>query len=271
MLAGHIAPQRLSARVYHEPFVGSAAVATTLAAMGRIRGGMVLTDANWRLMATHQAVRDNPGAVHEAMLALGDTREPYYEVRAAFNAHPRHGYDPTAVAAQMLWLNRAGFNGLYRENRKGEYNVPVGRGRLRLPPLAVLEDHAVGLAGAVLERATWDVALGFVQDDSVVYCDPPYLPEPPADGAASAFTAYQAGGFGQADHEALARACEAAARRGAVVVMSNALHAGTRALYPAERGWHLVETLTVERRIGGKSNRRDPAPEGVWVCAGMAG
>src|SRR5687768_5756898 len=109
---------------YFEPFAGSASVFLYRRAQNQIRGKAVLSDVNHKLMAFHRAIRDH---VDEVILALeelpkSDWRERYGEIREAYNAGPWEG---PAHAARFAWLNRACFNGLYRENRSGRFNVPV--------------------------------------------------------------------------------------------------------------------------------------------------
>ncbi|MCA9491504.1 MAG: Dam family site-specific DNA-(adenine-N6)-methyltransferase, partial [Myxococcales bacterium] len=122
-----LAPQIASAfaspceGTYYEPFVGSAAVYLHLKAEGKI-GRAVLSDANEKLVAVHRAVRDRVDDLLDALASLPteDWRERYYEVREAYNVGPFAG---PLHAARFIWLNRAGYNGLYRENRRGEFNV----------------------------------------------------------------------------------------------------------------------------------------------------
>src|SRR4029079_13738203 len=112
-----------------------------------------LSDVNPKLVAVHVAVRDDVEGVLRALATLPDEdwRDRYYEVRDAYNGGPFTG---AAHAARFLWLNRAGYNGLYRENRKGEFNVPCGKySALRLPDpdhfrrvSALLEDAEIRTA-----------------------------------------------------------------------------------------------------------------------------
>src|SRR5262245_34615845 len=100
---------------YFEPFVGSGAVVRHRKARGRV-GRAVLSDANAKLVAVHVAVRDEVDAVLRALAGLPTDdgwKDHYYEVRDLYNAGPFTG---AAHAARFLWLNRAGYNGLYREN-----------------------------------------------------------------------------------------------------------------------------------------------------------
>lgn len=229
---------------YYEPFVGSGAVFFHLKSTGRIRRA-VLSDANPKLVAVHMAVRDQVEAVLTAIDSLprSDWRERYYDVRAAYNRGPFAG---PLHAARFLWLNRAGFNGLYRENLRGEFNVPVGRySELRLPPREHFATVSALLAGTEIVAAPFSeiVARSGVGDH--VYCDPPYVPL----SVTACFTGY-CGPFGHSDQVALARSAERAAFAGATVVLSNHdLPIVRDELYPRHHGFRHVARPRVNRAI----------------------
>jgi DNA adenine methylase len=231
--------------VWFEPFVGSGAVFLHRRARGEI-GRAVLADANPKLIAFHAAVRDEPHAVIEALAALPTEgwESRYYEIRDRFNAGPHVGAEH---AARFLWLNRAGFNGLYRENRHGDFNVPVGRyAALRMPnPQTILEVSTL-LAGVELQAGGFETVLPQAQAGDQVYCDPPYVPL----NATAAFTAYCKSPFGLDEQVALAHASLRAAFRGAQVVLSNHdLPLVRNELYPESSGFKHVAKPQVSRAI----------------------
>jgi DNA adenine methylase len=201
---------------YLEPFTGSGAVFLYMRAQGLVRRA-VLSDANPKLMAVHIAVRDR---VEEVLAALGrlpseDWRERYYDVRDAYNRGPWEGPEH---AARFIWLNRAGFNGLYRENRSGEFNVPLGRyARLSLPA----PEHFRAVSGlfAGVEMVTCDFGelMSRARAGDHIYCDPPYVPL----SETASFTGYCKEPFGHAEQRRLADAARLAGARGARVVLSN--------------------------------------------------
>jgi DNA adenine methylase len=110
---------------YFEPFIGSGAVFLHRRAAGEVEDA-VLADANGKLAAVHIVVRDHLDLLLEALdrMPKDDYRDRYYEMRESYNRGPHQGPEH---AARFIWLNRAGFNGLYRENKRGDFNVPVGR------------------------------------------------------------------------------------------------------------------------------------------------
>ncbi|MFQ3639890.1 MAG: Dam family site-specific DNA-(adenine-N6)-methyltransferase, partial [Chloracidobacterium sp.] len=109
-------------RTYHEPFVGSGALFFRLYREGRLRHAS-LSDVNPELIDTYLAIRDEVTEVMRLLSEFQHHREYYYEVRAR---------DPWRLsrperAARMIYLNKTGYNGLYRVNQRGKFNVPFGR------------------------------------------------------------------------------------------------------------------------------------------------
>ena len=184
---------------YTEPFLGGAAVYLHLQERGLVTAdhAPALTDANADLINVYQWTVGNPRELHEELRQLPreDWRERYYEVRDAYNAIRLRKRGAAGAAARLIWLNRHGFNGLYRVNQKGEFNVPVGRYKdPKLPTLPELTAFGEALAPAVsrgalrpisFERVTCDL-----EDGDFVYCDPPYV---------GGFTQYAEEGFSDED------------------------------------------------------------------------
>jgi DNA adenine methylase len=234
---------------YFEPFCGGASVYLHRRRQGTI-GRAVLSDANPRLIAFYRAIQSDVDGVLKALGRLPELQgqgwpDTYYEVRATFNDGGPDGPDQ---AARLLWLNRGGYNGLYRENRSGGFNVPVGRNRaMRLPPSARLTELSGLLQGATLVAASFEQVLAGAGAGDQVYCDPPYVPL----GGDASFTAYHGGDFGSDAQRALVDAVRSAAGRGAVVVLSNHdLPSVRRELYARDQGFQIVHELAVARSIG---------------------
>jgi DNA adenine methylase len=249
---------------YAEPFLGSGAVFFDLLGRGDLAGRTVaLSDTNPDVIGCYLAVRQRPAAVGRHL--AGFAREYaacgasyYYEVRdAVFNpARQRLGTDARAdriaaaytpeLAAALIFLNRTGFNGLFRLNRQGAFNVPAGRyDRPALCDAAALRRvaRAFGLPGLRLSTASFEQVLGEARTGDFLYLDPPYAPL----SATARFTAYTAGGFTEHDQRRLQRAVIDAASRGCHVVLSNStaplvhdLYARNRAARAAGLRAHLV-------------------------------
>lgn len=230
---------------YFEPFVGSGAVYFHLRSRGLV-GKAVLSDANPKLVEVHRAVRDDVEGVLRALAALPaeDWRERYYEVRERYNGGPFHG---PVHAARFLWLNRAGYNGLYRENSRGAFNVPIGRyTSVALPDREHFLRVSELLRGAELRVAQFADVIAEAGERDHVYCDPPYVPL----SSTACFTGYTGQGFDHADQVALARSARRAAGAGAVVVLSNHdLPVVRDELYPQHHGFRHVAGPRVNRAI----------------------
>jgi DNA adenine methylase len=223
---------------YIEPFFGSGAVFFDLLGHGRLANRRVrLFDVNPDLIGCYRTLRDHRDEVIAALGRLerehrrgGDAH--YYRVRdERFNRMRTNGphgaaapeaadaYTPE-LAAMLIFLNRTGFNGLFRLNRQGEFNVPVGR---YVNPTICDVDHlhrvadAFNAPGVALECRPFADALADAGAGDFVYCDPPYAPL----SATANFAHYSAGGFSALDQQRLQRAVIAACRRGAQVVVSN--------------------------------------------------
>jgi len=243
---------------YFEPFAGSAAVFLHRRARGRV-GRAVLADLNSKLMEVHRALRDDvEGVLRElANLPREDWRDRYYDVRDAYNEGPWSG---RTHAARFIWLNRAGFNGLYRENRKGEFNVPVGRySRLSFPDPESFHAVSALLKGVELRVADFREILDEAGEDDQVYCDPPYVPLTET----ACFTGYCSDPFGLAEQRDLALYARKAAFRGARVVLSNHdLPVVRNELYPPESGFRHIAKPRVMRAISrNAATRSRPVPE----------
>ena len=242
---------------YYEPFIGGASVFLYRRARGEVDRA-VLSDVNAKLIAMYLAIRDDVDSVLSNLMRLPrkDWHERYYDVRAAFNEGPHEG---PLHAARLVWLNRTGFNGLYRENRSGGYNVPVGRySKVSLPTPAHFREVSALLAGSDLRVASFEDVVCEAGPDDQVYCDPPYVPL----SATASFTAYCKEPFGFHTQVELADCARQAARGGAVVVLSNHdLPLVREQIYPHARGFRVIASPQVTRAISQKSSSRGRVAE----------
>jgi DNA adenine methylase len=213
---------------YAEPFAGGAALFFALASE-RARGvrsfeHAILADQNEELVACYRAVRDDVGSLIDALGAFRHDRELFYEVRAQTTA----GMTDVARAARFIFLNRTCFNGLWRVNSGGQFNVPFGKYKNpRILDADALRAASCALAGVDLRISDFaDVTRDLGRGD-FVYLDPPYVPI----SRTASFTAYAKDGFSTSDQERLARELHAMKRRGAKAMLSNADTPLTRDLY----------------------------------------
>ena len=210
LLLQHVPP---SFHTYHEPFLGGGALFFALVRLGRIRQA-VLADANRELIETYRAVRDHVETIIRLLATYPYDRDFYYRIRAA---------DPTALspperAARMIYLNRTCYNGLYRVNRKGQFNVPFGRYKNpRILDAENLRAVARALRHAELLHESFETTLDRAQPGDFVYFDPPYHPV----SRTADFTAYHRDGFGPEQQTRLAEIARALAEKGVFVLLSN--------------------------------------------------
>jgi DNA adenine methylase len=234
-------PDRLTGR-YFEPFLGAGSVYLALAP-----AEAVLSDLNEHLIDTYVAIRDAPDEVAAlvAAHARADSPDHYYQVRHEYNA----ARASPARAAMFIYLNRAGYNGVFRVNRGGEYNVPYGqKDRLTVPSQSYLQRMARTLSSAQVRAEGYDVVLEGAEHGDLVYLDPPY---PPLNGTAY-FTHYTKERFGDADQRAVAELARSLRDRGCRVLVTNADTALIRELYD---DWYL-RPLTVPRWVTGRKRYR---------------
>jgi DNA adenine methylase len=233
---------------YLEPFLGSAAVFFELQPAVAI-----LADVNREIVECYEAIRSCPEEVIRELARHEHDQKHYYEVRGA---RPRK---LAARAARTIYLNKTGYNGLYRVNRAGRFNVPMGRydnPGFRSPLLfATLRACSSALASAEIVSGDFETVLTRARARDFVYLDPPYVPV----SATSDFTSYAAGGFGWEDQERLAAACRKLDRRGAKLMLSNSDTPSVRALYQGFR----VDTVLAARSINSKATRRGQVGEVV--------
>jgi DNA adenine methylase len=229
---------------YIEPFFGSGAVFFDLQQRGVLDGhAVVLIDSNPDLIGCYEIVRDHPHDVVDALEALAarhasDTRAHYYEVRdGVFNPEreARRGPDgriryTPALAAMLIYLNRTGFNGLFRVNASGAFNVPVGRyERPRIADRGRLLDVATAL-GRDNVRLIWGSFLdaeALARPGDFLYCDPPYAPLT----RTSAFTSYTHPRFGAREQVALQEMAVRLSAKSCHVLLSNSTADEIRVLY----------------------------------------
>ena len=236
---------------YHEPFLGGGALFFAMARKGlRSDRKYFLSDINQNLLDAYAGVRDDVEKVIELLEQhrIDHSEGYFYELRA-------HVPDEIArKAARIIYLNKTCFNGLYRENSKGEFNVPFGRHK---NPLicdeANLRAVSETLRSATLSAKPFDRITDDIRRGDLVYFDPPYAPI----SRTSDFTAYAKEGFGYREHGKLAELAADLATRGVKVVLSNSLTEFTKDLYDQ---FYITE-VSVHRIIGSFTERRGEITE----------
>jgi DNA adenine methylase len=269
-------------RNYYEPFIGSGAVFFDLHRQGLLDGRLVtLADRNSDLIGCYTQIRDQVDAVIDALERLdrGHRRDPsahYYRVRdEQFNparlaviradGNLARAYTPR-LAAMLVYLNRTGFNGLFRLNAKHAFNVPLGR----YAKPVICDAPNLRLVSAALQRPGVRIVEGRFSEGvaeagrgDLVYLDPPYAPL----SRTADFTSYTSAGFDEDDQRALQSLVLDLVARGAYVVLSNSTAPEIAELYrdnPAAREAGLdAHTVPARRAINCKPGGRGEVMEFV--------
>jgi len=264
---------------YFEPFVGSGAVFFDLASRGALNGGgAVLSDDNADLVACYRRVARSVDEVILALEQLANAhrlggRAFYLSVRdqqfnpqrAAWRASGAHLDDyPAELAAMLIYLNRTGYNGLFRLNASGEFNVPPGR----YDAPKVLDRMVLGRASDLLsspairiDHAPFTRAVDEARAGDFVYFDPPYAPV----SKTANFRGYTGRGFADAQQADLQQLVIRLAQRGVAVLLSNSVAPAVLGLYEgnrevAEAGLQAFR-FPARRAINSRSDRRGVVEE----------
>ena len=236
---------------YHEPFVGGGALFFDLYGQQELgRSKAFLSDNNPRLIEAYEGVQRNV----EQVIALlekhqaAHSEEHYYRVRAAVPE------DKIACAARLIYLNRTCFNGLYRENSKGEFNVPMGRYKNPLicntPNLRAV---SAALRRAQIRRSHFTAVFDHAVEGDLVYFDPPYDPV----SKTANFTSYHRDPFGEDAQRSLADVFRRLDGRGVKLLLSNSDTPLIQELYAP----YTVETVMACRRVNSRADKRGEVRE----------
>lgn len=241
---------------YYEPFLGGGAIFFELARAGRFKRA-VLSDANPELVNCWRVLKkDVDGLVKE----LKDPkyvydRDSYMEIRSLCISD----LSEVERAARTIYLNKTGFNGLYRVNGDGDFNVPFGK----YSDPTICDEQNLRAVSRALKKASvvrkdFKIAAAAGPGDAV-YFDPPYIPV----SGTSGFTSYTKGGFGLKEHERLTTLFKSLAQKGVRCVLSNSAAADAERLYAGHDQVRFMGT----RSVGGPADFRKPAGEMI-VSAG---
>lgn len=245
---------------YFEPFLGGGAFFFDLFGRG-LTGAFpsVLNDINEEIIHCYRTVRDKPYDLIRCLKHYSYTEKTYYAVREQDPAK----LDNIVRAARTIYLNRTCFNGLYRVNKQGKFNVPFGR--YTNPTICDAEN--IHLCSAALQNAKllfedFDTAVFEAKEHDFVYLDPPYVPL----SKTSNFASYAKDGFSLRDQERLAKSFRALAERGVYAMLSNSDTEIVRDLYA---GFD-IQTVSAKRAVNSKAEKRGVVSEVIvrsWVKA----
>ena len=218
---------------YYEPFMGGAALYRALHSQKRLsRERALLGDLNETLVAAYWWVANEPAIIAGEMKVLA--RADYYHLREQFNAARSQQPVSAFTVSAFLVLNRRCFNGLYRENKNGEFNVPEGTYKTITYP-DPFEQQATW-QGAIIQHRGYQDLTASAGGGDFVYFDPPYL---------GTFSQYRGAGFGIEQHVELAKTVRDLDRRGVLWMLSNSDTPETRELYKGFR----IDTVSAPMSI----------------------
>lgn len=237
---------------YYEPFVGGGAFLLGLAPRYA-----TINDSNSILINVYRQLKVNEDEVIEQLKALDSVlcdKERYYRLREMYNVKSMQGCPLDAeMAALMIWLNKHCFNGLYRVNKKGLFNVPWNQ-RERGHSFDEENLHAIGKYlrdnDVLIYNEDFETLCNNVQAGDFVYFDSPYVPVT----ATANFTDYTAEGFTLADHQRLSQLFDTLTERGVWVMLSNNDTPLVHELY-GNKGY-TIQSIDVKRLINRNAKKR---------------
>ena len=234
---------------YHEPFLGGGSVFFHL----QPKNTSYLSDSNSALINAYIQIRDNLEDVYSILETYNNSKEAYYKIRSTvYN-------DEISQAAQFIYLNRTNFNGIYRVNLKGEYNVPYGFKKYKkLFEFNILASANKILQNTILNQCDFNQTLSQIKKGDFVFLDPPYTVSHIRNG----FIKYNEKLFSWEDQERLAETIKKIDSKGAYYLLTNAKHESVKELYGK-----LNEPISIDRYsvIGGKKATRGKIQEYVFT------
>ncbi len=233
---------------YYEPFIGSGAVFFYLQSKLKPKKAF-LSDTNEELINCFLVVRDRPFELIEILLShrKRHSKEYYYEVRNIESDK----LDGVSRAAKLIYLNKTCFNGLYRVNSKGQFNVPFGDHKNpSIFDRSTLIKASRMLQGVDLRVMTFEKVLDLAGKHDFIYFDPPYVPL----SKTSSFTQYSKTNFSIKEQSRLSKVFRALDLKGCYVMLSNSDHSLTRELYK-DYAKNMV-VVRAKRKINSVGNRR---------------
>jgi DNA adenine methylase len=241
-LEKHLPPNVSSMRRYYEPFIGAGSLFFHIKPSKAI-----LSDNNKDLIECYETVQKRPDAIltYLEQYLSNTCEEYYYKMREKYNTS-KHSI---ARAALFIYLNKTCFNGIWRVNKKGEFNVPYGfKEPPALPSKEELRNVSISLSNVELIHSDYKEAVKNAKRDDFIYFDPPYLPI----NGTSCFTRYTRDRFTKDDHDELALLAKKLTSKGCYVLISNADGPYIRSLY--EDDFNIFE-LEVTRWIRSDGKR----------------
>lgn len=226
---------------YIDPFLGGGAVYFYLEPSKAI-----VNDINSELITTYQAIKEDWSKVEKELKkhSKNHSKEYYYKVRS------NRPQTPHTIAARMIYLNRTCFNGIYRVNREGSFNVPIGSKTTVLLPTDLFEERAFIMRGTKFKNEDFEKVVNLAKEGDLLFCDPPYAVQ----DEDNHFVGYTKNLFNWSDQVRLANAIERARLRGVKIILTNVNHKSVRELYD-DNLYKLIEDTRFSSLSGRSSGR----------------
>jgi len=240
---------------YYEPFIGGGALLVNLD-NHQLISRAVIADLNSELINLYRVVQDKPESLIAALEDddLRNDEASYKALKERFNTIIGNPLHEIERAALLIYLNKHGFNGLWRVNRKGKFNVPFGSHKNRsIPSGASIMKFSALLAKVKILNADFEAAVKTARKGDFIYFDPPYQPL----SKTANFTDYNSRGFRFEDQERLARLFRKLTKKGVHLMLSNSKVPAIEDLYEGFR----IETVTAKRFINCNGERRSGIEE----------
>ena len=239
---------------YHEPFIGGASIFIYLKSNGIIKNQSFISDFNSELIKAYEILQKKPNELIKNIKKLKNTKDEYYKIR---DTNPHKDINK---ATRFIYLNKTSFNGIYRVNRSGKYNVPYGYrngnnifdfdNMLKLSEL--LNDNVV------LQSGDFDIVRENILPNDLVFIDPPYTVAHENNG----FIEYNQSIFTWEDQERIANLLEHINNIGAYFIMTNAAHKSIDNLFHQFGTRHIVQRHSL---IGGNGASREKVNEYIYT------
>ncbi len=239
-------------RAYHEPFLGGGSIFFRINPQDRA----YLSDLNTELISTYQCLRDSPEEIIDQLSRYKNSEQFYYRTRTQ---SPK---SPIKHAARFIFLNQTSFNGIYRVNLRGEYNVPFGYRTKNFLEPRILRATSSRLINAVITDGDFELVKENVRPRDLVFLDPPYTVSHYNNG----FIKYNQKLFSLEDQQRLSILVDYIKRRGAYYILTNADHNIITDLF--DKG-DTVLTLERANLIGGAQAKRGKATELIFMNTGF--
>lgn len=240
---------------FYEPFFGGGAFFISLRNQGRISRA-VIADLNSELVSFYQVVKTRPDALIDALSdeSFENTSAAYKRLKDEFNDTVPDRRNAVRRAALFIFLNKHGYNGLWRVNSKGKFNVPFGNYAKRsIPSAASIHLFSDLLRQVTILNADFEKAVRTAKKGDFIYFDPPYHPL----SKTARFTGYNCTGFSLDDQVRLARVFDRLSKKGVHLMLSNSKVPAIEGLYEG----YTVETVAATRCINCNGKKRSGMSE----------